>query len=850
MFNRKFYNYLIASGLVLLAIFVFKGSPDNARTLSLKEISPYLKALKKYKKRSPAQVSDKVLVRSYGDKQSTQIESLDYNFSNKVQFSDDEIGVLKEYLEKELEEISFKDDKTKFKYVNQFKVRNKNYVRYQQGIVREFQGSEYVVPIRGAQVLAVVVNGRLQEVKSSAIVFDFSYSIFAKEGLFFDFSDREFGKFAGAIKVNPLSKRLLRTYLSDLSQRLKLNVDFEALLNRQSDEQRNILNSAFRNIGRRQLQRIFVELAQAGKLSLAKYGAVWLFQVDRFFELPVQFDIAMTEATSPVLNIKNLREVYHKVAPVKGFESPLYPGGKKVEGTESALRAKTQLEKIVTYINEKFKWNSYKGAESEDTVNVHTQLRSIDFRENAAWIGSVQQILVGEDGETLHSLDNSISILGHEYTHAIIQFSSGLLYQGQSGALNEHFADIIGASIEAGVNGENVFHYTVGEDILREETRVQKMKLLDLILDKSFYSKDQQEAFRLREIGMRHLYAPELSYTTQYEHFDEVQKIYPVDCQPSYDNDNCGVHMSSGVLNRALSLVIGIEGIDVVLPMVFDTVVFRLKESSNFQDYLVELYSECVENYNKGDRCNIILASFARVGVTHPDFPIDLQATGQEAGVVAVEEIPVTNSSITPSVTLCGWVEEIDPQNYRLLDGKYNGLLINRNFSVKTEGDYSGLRDMRCACADGRITQKTNFNSEIQNIFSNVDAIYDRGDACAKDPDLANIPPTEKLRFRSILGRSFLEQSGQFCGWVSVNSNSRNVTIIDNRFDAAILVSDQYLGSLTQGSYFPIYQHECACVRGTLVESINSKGTVFNSFSRVINVEERSYDKCIGLEWK
>jgi hypothetical protein len=88
----------------------------------------------------------------------------------------------------------------------------------------------------------------------------------------------------------------------------------------------------------------------------------------------------------------------------------------------------------------------------------------------------------------------------------------------------------------------------------------------------------------------------------------------------------------------------------------------------------------------------------------------------------------------------------------------------------------------------------------------------------------------------------------RFCGWVSVNSRSRNVTIIDNRFDAAILASG-YRG-LTEGTYRTVYNQECACVTGVLMETVNSVGTVFNAFSRVINVQPRPYDACIGLEWR
>jgi len=42
----------------------------------------------------------------------------------------------------------------------------------------------------------------------------------------------------------------------------------------------------------------------------------------------------------------------------------------------------------------------------------------------------------------------SLDIVGHEYTHAITYFSSGLIYQNESGSLTESFSDIFGHNIE------------------------------------------------------------------------------------------------------------------------------------------------------------------------------------------------------------------------------------------------------------------------------------------------------------------------------------------------------------------------------------------------------------------
>lgn len=64
--------------------------------------------------------------------------------------------------------------------------------------------------------------------------------------------------------------------------------------------------------------------------------------------------------------------------------------------------------------------------------------------DNAFWNGS--QMAYGDgDGTIFTSFTGSLSVIGHELSHGVVQFSGGLIYQDQSGALNESFADVFGA---------------------------------------------------------------------------------------------------------------------------------------------------------------------------------------------------------------------------------------------------------------------------------------------------------------------------------------------------------------------------------------------------------------------
>lgn len=70
---------------------------------------------------------------------------------------------------------------------------------------------------------------------------------------------------------------------------------------------------------------------------------------------------------------------------------------------------------------------------------------------NASWHGNLQLMLFGEVKPYAACLD----VVGHELTHGITENSAGLIYENQSGALNEAFSDIFGEMVEARARGQN-----------------------------------------------------------------------------------------------------------------------------------------------------------------------------------------------------------------------------------------------------------------------------------------------------------------------------------------------------------------------------------------------------------
>jgi Zn-dependent metalloprotease len=75
--------------------------------------------------------------------------------------------------------------------------------------------------------------------------------------------------------------------------------------------------------------------------------------------------------------------------------------------------------------------------------------------DNAFWNG--QQMVYGDgDGKIFTEMYLSPDVIGHELTHGVTQFESGLRYERESGALNESVSDVFGTVFNQWLNGWDV----------------------------------------------------------------------------------------------------------------------------------------------------------------------------------------------------------------------------------------------------------------------------------------------------------------------------------------------------------------------------------------------------------
>ena len=68
---------------------------------------------------------------------------------------------------------------------------------------------------------------------------------------------------------------------------------------------------------------------------------------------------------------------------------------------------------------------------------------------NAFWDGVGEFVVYGDgDGVETREFSGALDVVAHEHAHGVTECTSDLIYQGESGALNESFSDIIGNSVE------------------------------------------------------------------------------------------------------------------------------------------------------------------------------------------------------------------------------------------------------------------------------------------------------------------------------------------------------------------------------------------------------------------
>jgi bacillolysin len=102
-------------------------------------------------------------------------------------------------------------------------------------------------------------------------------------------------------------------------------------------------------------------------------------------------------------------------------------------------------------------------------ITAYNHVFAADLSDNAFWSSDLQGMVFLDPLYTDWQIGAGLDVIGHELTHGVTDYTSKLIYQFQSGALNEAFSDIMGTAIEFNFqppgSGFNKADWVIGEDI-------------------------------------------------------------------------------------------------------------------------------------------------------------------------------------------------------------------------------------------------------------------------------------------------------------------------------------------------------------------------------------------------
>ncbi len=228
--------------------------------------------------------------------------------------------------------------------------------------------------------------------------------------------------------------------------------------------------------------------------------------------------------------------------------------GGKVRGGRTVTEAYNYSGSTYNFFRDVFNRNSIdtRGMKLDSTVHYGE-----DYN-NAFWNGT--QMVYGDgDGEIFERFTKSIDVIGHELSHGVTQYEAALEYEGQAGALNESFSDIFGS-------------------LVKQYQFKQKAEKADWLIGSGLFTR------KIKGIALRSMKEPGTAYD---------DPTIGKDPQPGHmkdyvntTSDNGGVHINSGIPNRAFCLTameLGGYAWEKAGKIWYLVLIERLRENSNFQ---------------------------------------------------------------------------------------------------------------------------------------------------------------------------------------------------------------------------------------------------------------------------
>lgn len=283
------------------------------------------------------------------------------------------------------------------------------------------------------------------------------------------------------------------------------------------------------------------------------------------------------------------------------FKTEIVTNSSRNWNNPTAISAHVNAGLAYEYLLSTFKRNSINGLGGNIYSIINVVEEDGSSMENAFWNGAA--MFYGNGGGAFNPLARALDVAGHEMFHGVVQNTANLEYEGESGALNESFADIFGAMIDRE-------DWQMGEDVVKKSA-FPSGALRDL-------SNPHNGGTSLRDPGFQP--------RTFNERYTGTQ-------------DNGGVHINSGIPNWAFFKIATALGKPKAEQIFYRALSEYLVRSSQFVDLrnAVVMATKDIHGANAGE-LTAINTAFDEVGIVAGqggDYQEDVQTNpGQD--VVAI----------------------------------------------------------------------------------------------------------------------------------------------------------------------------------------------------------------------
>jgi Zn-dependent metalloprotease len=216
--------------------------------------------------------------------------------------------------------------------------------------------------------------------------------------------------------------------------------------------------------------------------------------------------------------------------------------------------------------------------------------------DNAFWDG--EQMIFGDgDGVIFTGFTAALDVIAHELTHGVTQHTANLDYHVQAGALNESMSDVFGSLVKQYHNNQKAedADWLIGAGILAPGIHGKALRSM----------KDPGTAYDDPKLGGKDPQPADM------DHFVEL----PDDD----DNDEGGVHINSGIPNRAFCLValeLGGYAWEDAGQIWYDTL-RQLWPQAQFQDCANVTFQVAGQRFGTGGKQQqAVKSAWAEVGIT------------------------------------------------------------------------------------------------------------------------------------------------------------------------------------------------------------------------------------------